>query len=704
MKSFNNFITEKKRSDYGRKGGQGGTQSTSSTPFDKKEARANMQDPSRAQTGGRKRKIGGPRRVLPSPEGITITNMPEPSRGTTDEVIARISSKKYKGFGDLPTSPETGSGGRTTSSSKPRGTTAKPGDLESFMRGEQRKGRSVSPTMQDVAGRKGAGYDFPQDAGTEKRKPTKPGSFVVDTDPKKGKSTGSLRKGNLKFSGDAKYKEMLAKLPDAKPTKPRTRTVKQAEVSKKAAEFRADYKTPKGEKAYQTAKSDITARKAFPTGKGGLKADEANPFVKRGVRQARADKLGGSVWDMPKGSNRPFKSPKPRDVSKITAMKQMKQSRQMGLPKIDWKASVKPPVPKTQIPKGAPPREATKQAVEFLKKSRDRTIVKQAVASIPKPKTIPTKTKPPSIGGTPMADKVVDVIRKSKSDEYRNYAQCGKGPKGEILDNAARKRYMKLAKTPFGIEKFVPDKPKATGGEIKPAKPTRQPRLRGTTKVKPLSTFAKFGKKVRGLGKFTGPAAAGLDLALSYSDERAKGSSKKRSLAKGVTKALGGALGGTLGAVGGGGLGSAALGVAGYAAGSELAGRAFDVAAGATKQQKATMAKMNRQSQKMQSVVKPNVSKSVTRTGDIVTRRTAVDPTKLAKTKVIRDKSGKERVGYLVKKGGTYGYKTGADPSTLAKTSSNPLERIGRTLFPGAYVQSDEAARKKRVAALKAKG
>ena len=57
-----------------------------------------------------------------------------------------------------------------------------------------------------------------------------------------------------------------------------------------------------------------------------------------------------------------------------------------------------------------------------------------------------------------------------------------------------------------------------------------------------------------------------------------------------------------------------------------------------------------------------------------------------------------------MKKGSTYGYKTGADPSTLAKTSSNPLERIGRTFFPGAYVQSDEAARKKRVAALKAKG
>lgn len=93
---------------------------------------------------------------------------------TTGEVVDRV----------VETTDETKSGGRTASRSKPYGDTAKSGDVGSFIRGEQSKGRAVSETMQDVAGRKGAGYDFPKDAGTEKPKPTKPGSYVVDDKPK----------------------------------------------------------------------------------------------------------------------------------------------------------------------------------------------------------------------------------------------------------------------------------------------------------------------------------------------------------------------------------------------------------------------------------------------------------------------------------------------------------------------------------------
>ena len=98
MQSFRDFITEKKRRDYGRKGGQGGTQSTSNTPFDRRQSRANMQDPSRAQSGGRPKRLGVSPRVLPSQEGPTITNMPEPSRGTTDEIVNRLERSAKKGF------------------------------------------------------------------------------------------------------------------------------------------------------------------------------------------------------------------------------------------------------------------------------------------------------------------------------------------------------------------------------------------------------------------------------------------------------------------------------------------------------------------------------------------------------------------------------------------------------------------------------
>ena len=75
-----------KRKDYGKKGGQGGTRSTSSTPYERRESRANMQDPSNT----RNKKLGTDKpRVIKAPDGsVTYTNMPEPSGSvTTDQVI-----------------------------------------------------------------------------------------------------------------------------------------------------------------------------------------------------------------------------------------------------------------------------------------------------------------------------------------------------------------------------------------------------------------------------------------------------------------------------------------------------------------------------------------------------------------------------------------------------------------------------------------
>jgi hypothetical protein len=70
----------------------------------------------------------------------------------------------------------------------------------------------------------------------------------------------------------------------------------------------------------------------------------------------------------------------------------------------------------------------------------------------------------------------------------------------------------------------------------------------------------------------------------------------------------------------------------------------------------------------------------------------------LDKTSVVRDAKGKEAVGHLAFKGGKAVYKRAADPSTLARTSSNPFERIGRSLFAGAYKKQDEAQRQQALA------
>tara|TARA_R100000005_G_scaffold30737_2_gene13860 strand:+ start:10 stop:2178 length:2169 start_codon:yes stop_codon:yes gene_type:complete len=81
---------------------------------------------------------------------------------------------------------------------------------------------------------------------------------------------------------------------------------------------------------------------------------------------------------------------------------------------------------------------------------------------------------------------------------------------------------------------------------------------------------------------------------------------------------------------------------------------------------------------------------------------------------VVRDASGKERVGYLAYKDGKPVYKTANDPSSLAYTSSNPLERVGRRTadagvpyvsdwLKGYYGRKDDATRRANVAAQKAR-
>ena len=490
-------------------------------------------------------------------------------------------------------------------------------------------------------------------------------------------------------------------------------------------------------KSVTAVKGEIEAAKGFETKSGGLDTRPTDPKYTP-KRIERAANIGGDVWKDPTPApGRPFKKFRPAKVDVSTSRTLRTKTGGSGR---DWLASLRGPTSsKTDPWKGQ--YSTSYEVGEKIKASRPPSATEPFGDTGFDPhgsqKGSPTPKKPEA----PKTEvvKQSDVSRRAKEfrktnlskrggalariggpadpqrNLYRQFLNIVKNKQNEVkpvtvrdISNTTKLEPKQPKLDPIDV---VPNKPKRLAGT--PRKPSAERIQKAVTagnkarKSKELASVVKgpseFGKKVRGLGKFTGPAAAGLDVALGYADERAKGASKKRSLAKGVTKALGGALGGTLGAVGGGGLGSAALGVAGYTAGSALAGKAFDVAAGATAKQKAEIAKQSRVKQKMQSVVRPTKTTTV-QSGDIVTRRTAVDPTKLAKTKVIRDKSGKERVGYLVKKGGTYGYKTGTDPSTLAKTSSNPLERIGRTFFPGAYVQSDEAARKKRVAALKAKG
>jgi hypothetical protein len=206
------------------------------------------------------------------------------------------------------------------------------------------------------------------------------------------------------------------------------------------------------------------------------------------------------------------------------------------------------------------------------------------------------------------------------------------------------------------------------------------------------SSTAKTATKTAGkgiLGKIAGPASAALDTALSTADERSKGSGWARSLAKGATVAAGGLLGGTAGAIGGGGVLSAATGTAGALAGGAAAEKAFDVAAGANAKQRKQIATANRKSQSGGAIKGIGGPTSFDTKKNTITSggKTA----QLGKTSVVTNpKTGKQEVGNLAYKNGQAVYKR-SDTKSLAQTSSNPLERIGRTMFAGAYKKSDAA-------------
>lgn len=206
-----------------------------------------------------------------------------------------------------------------------------------------------------------------------------------------------------------------------------------------------------------------------------------------------------------------------------------------------------------------------------------------------------------------------------------------------------------------------------------------------------LKVPSGLGKVARVAGRIAGPVAAALDVA----DERSKGSGWVRSLAKGAAVAAGGALGGAAGSV----VGPVGT-VAGATGGSMAASKAFDVAAGANAAQRKSMATANRQAQSGGSLkgiggkTTFDTKKNTITTGSGSQQKTV----KLGKTSVVTGPGGKQDVGYLAYKGGKAVYKR-ADTKNLAQTSSNPLERIGRSLFAGAYKKSDAAAAAKKLSA-----
>jgi hypothetical protein len=251
------------------------------------------------------------------------------------------------------------------------------------------------------------------------------------------------------------------------------------------------------------------------------------------------------------------------------------------------------------------------------------------------------------------------------------------------------------------------------GGLVRTAQPAASP-ASGTASAGVKPTAAPKGGRFAGVTRNLGRASYGLEAGLETMDQKARGRKTGSAVTMGATKAAGGWAGAKAGAATGAKFGSvlgpkgaavgaAVGGIGGYLAGSGIAGKASETIAGATGKEKAAMSQANRQRQSGGAVAgiggKTTFSKGKGGTAFMSTgagkqRKTV----QLDKTSVVRDAKGKEELGHLALKGGKAVYKRAAAPSTLAKTSSNWLERVGRTVNPGAYKAHDAAKKQQAIA------
>ena len=401
----------------------------------------------------------------------------------------------------------------------------------------------------------------------------------------------------------------------------RTSGVSQAEVSKQ----QAAYRTAQGEKAYQATKLDQDVRRAFPTGKGGLKADELNPYVKKQVRIDRANRLGVPDPFDPKASkapSRPFKS----------IIKSQSSAPTKPVVPDPFKTGSAPAKIKKATSSGAPARTALKQAVANIRGAQARQVARSydiKATSIPKTfgnrlkRTVTPVTKPAvpkTVKQKATAEKVFQALKTGKSDQYRGYAQSGVGPKGQLLDKSTRKYYQQLSKTPFGIEKYkAPTAPSGgKGGALdipqpsKTIQPSRaqtlaQTKIRKSQQVAaraatPAAQGAKqaaVAKKFYKTGGFKGGSQGLAALAGygAYKQEKARGASDARAALRGAVKGTGAYLGAKGGfklaqmLSKGGGIGKGLAGaVLGFTALGAAADKTFKAFAGATKSEKQKMA------------------------------------------------------------------------------------------------------------------
>ena len=335
MSTFKRILAEKTRRDYGRKGGPGGTQSTSNTPLNKRESRANMQDPNRSQRGGRPNPVRGRKTPvsIPTKSGDLITNFAADANVPPEEQFQRLLDKAAKDA----------SGERVGQQATHPVDAAKQREIGRRLTGGTVKGdRPVGAQKPRSRFVKGQGYTIPTKGKPATRIPGGTGT-----------SSGSLSKGTLKFSGDAKYKRLLRRLTtDVKPLPSGTGVRK---------EFKPEIKTEPTSKRRVVRGADTLAKPPKPP----------NPTTYRNLGIG-PETAGRSLNIKGVRASAPVRAPRPQRYSNLGLGQERAGQRVVNRPvEIRVKSQ-----PKTQLPK--PPASSKVVANRVVQQMQDAAKKKAA--------------------------------------------------------------------------------------------------------------------------------------------------------------------------------------------------------------------------------------------------------------------------------------------------------------------------------------
>ena len=792
-----------KRKDYGKKGGQGGTRSTSNTPFDRRESRANMQDPSRRTKGGRQAPL--PSWLTKSPEEVKQTPLNRYIRGQ-EESGRRVSEplKDAAGISDA----------------------ARRGDIKPVQAGESKPtaGQGQLNRTRARGQAAAAGVDVTPEpsrraprnvplADTTKGGPVKTMKLGDPGAPSKDAARTLQRMTTASPEQTRALQDKLVKADTPKKPEP----IKQSEVSKRAARFRQSFGTPTGADPRTGAPTyrPLDAMTDLPKGRGG-RAPSPEQYGRTKVGDLDAKRILRTMG--PKGepttrgvqnfalnretqgrfspSTRRGRTLSPADSKSAMARvdKIMSDPNQVA----DIKGRIRQEVggrrAQTTSPNPVPSRSTSASAastrvikrVQVKDITPPRTLRRAALppASSSAPSTAPVRTTAPTVAPTktkvelpklkltraperPAQPKapapsfsVPGTTKQTKAPQLPPVGNTSAPaqPKAPVKTNTPGQN-LEFGKTKSGSFTYKPSTkaPATTATPVPPApvkqlEPPAAPTIRrrsgaagpssflpGTSQgasTRPPSASTRsvvtqgkgaaetnpdLGSRSTNVRKDsvtyrpsskdkinTNPGWQSNTLSLgfgaltgfnAYQRAKERGQSDayafKKGAAVGGGQAGGAILGAKVGRVLGSKFGKFGAGVGEYGGavvGSMLGGDTGKAIMGASKSDKDWMRWANR---RVQSGTPAQSATS--RTGSRA---------------VVRDRGGKERVGYLAYKDGKPVYKHGNDPSSLQYTSSNPLERIGRTLgssdqripyvsdwIKGYYSRKDESTRKRDVAA-----